>query len=291
MSTETKIEKNRLRWNHKVLDVIKDMRLTEKFSFFFLIIMIFLAAFAPWAAPFDPEEIDIDARNQFFTAGHIMGTDNFGRDVLSRIVHGGRISITVGVVAMVLATALGMVIGTVSGYFPRLDDPIMRATDILLAFPPLLLAIGLMTVVRPGLWNIIVVLGIVYSPRFARVIRSIVLSVKEMDYVTAAKVTGERDFKIIFKEILPNCFTSMIVLSMIFAGFAIIDEAALSYLGLGIPPPQPSWGRMINEAQMILVRAPWNIIYPGVIIVLTIFSFNIMGNWLRRKLEIRIERF
>lgn len=234
----------------------------------------------------DPFATDREARLVGPSLEHPMGTDEQGRDVLARVIYGTRTSIIVGVAAVSFAAFFGVIIGTVSAYFGNLADMIgMRAMDVLLAFPAILLAIALMAVLGRGTENVILAIGIVYIPTFARITRSEVLSEKSEEYVDAARVVGYPHRNVMLREILPNCLTPIIVQFTFSLALAIIAEAALSFLGLGVSPPTPTWGLMLSGARDYMTEAWWYSVFPGIAIMITVLGFNLLGDSLRDALD------
>lgn len=217
---------------------------------------------------------------------HPLGTDHQGRDVLARIIYGTRTSVFVGITAVSLATVLGVIVGSLSAYYGSIIDMIgMRTMDVLLAFPAILLAVGLLAVFGRGITNVIIAISIVYTPIFARITRSEFLSEKSEAYVDAAKVMGYSDWQIIFKELLPNCLTSITVQFTFSLALAIIAEASLSFLGVGVSPVTPSWGLMLSQARDYMSIAWWFSLFPGLSIALTVLAFNLLGDSLRDALD------
>lgn len=234
----------------------------------------------------DPFTTQRDARLVGPNMQHPMGTDEQGRDVLARVIYGTRTSIIVGIAAVSFAAFIGVIIGTVSAYFGKVVDMIgMRAMDVLLAFPAILLAIALMAVFGRGTENVILAIGIVYIPTFARITRSEVLSEKSEEYVDAARVVGYPNRDIMADEILPNCLTPIIVQFTFSLALAIIAEAALSFLGLGVSPPTPTWGLMLSGARDYMTEAWWYSVFPGAAIMITVLGFNLLGDSLRDALD------
>ncbi|MBP1712348.1 MAG: binding-protein-dependent transport system inner rane component [Deltaproteobacteria bacterium] len=247
------------------------------------------ALLAPVIQMHDPLKQDIAARMQKPSLSHFLGTDQFGRDLWSRIVHGARVSLMVGILAVSIGVFLGTPIGAVAGYYRgRVDEVIMRTMDAFLAFPPLLLALVVVAILGSSLFNTMIAIGIVYIPRFARVIRGSVLVEREKEYVEASKVVGESNASILFRQILPNCLSPLIVQSTVFIAYAILTEAMLSFMGLGIAPPSPSWGSMLNEARQFMESAPLLAIFPGLFISITVLGFNLFGDGLRDILDPRL---
>ena len=249
---------------------------------------LLLAIAAPLAAPHDPYAQNLYERLQPPSLAHPFGTDDFGRDVLSRVIHGARISLRIGVAAVLIALVLGVPIGLVSGYWGgALDQVLMRAMDLMLAFPSILLAIAIVAILGPGLENAMLAVGIVAVPQYARLVRASALSVRGQDYVQAVRALGAGDFHILFFSVLPNCLTPLIVQSTLGLATAILDAAGLSFLGLGAQPPAPEWGAMLTGGRELVLRAPWVLTFPGVAIFLTVLAFNLLGDGLRDALDPR----
>jgi len=221
-------------------------------------------------------------------SSHILGTDEFGRDVWSLVLHGSRISLLVGMSTMLLTSFGGIVVGLVAGYSRRLDMVVMRVMDGLMAFPAILLAIALMAVRGPGVWNVIVALSIVYMPRTAMLIRSTVLSIRELDYVQAARALGREDAAIALRHILPNCVGPLLVQGSFIFAYAILAEAILGFLGVGVPPYVPSWGNVIASGKNVIREAFWVSLFPGVALTLAGLSLNLLGDGLRDLLDPRL---
>ena len=255
-----------------------------------LAIMITVALAAPLIATRDPLRIVVQDRLQSPNATHLFGTDTQGRDGFSRLIFGARLSLSVGFAVSLSVLFAGTLIGMAAGYFRRLDTPVMRVMDGMMAFPGIVLAIAIMAARGPKVENVILALSIVSTPRLARVMRSIVLSLRETQFVEAARATGCSDGRIIWTHLLPNCFSPLIVqVSFIFAE-AVIGEASLSFLGAGAPPEIPSWGGMLNDARVVLRQAPWTVLFPGSALTLTVFALNLLGDGLRDLLDPRLRR-
>jgi peptide/nickel transport system permease protein len=248
------------------------------------------AALAPVIAPYDPLRVDLDRQFQPPSlrshALHLFGTDVYGRDLLSRIIFGARISLVIGFVPSILSMAIGATLGVLAGYYGRqVDAIIMRLADVVLAFPSLLLAMVVTYTLGASLYTLFIALSVVRWASAARVVRSQTLSVKERDFVLAARAVGVSDRRIMFRHIIPNCLAPILVLLTLNIPDAIMAEAGLSFLGVGAQPPTPSWGLMINEAQQYLFSAPWASILPGVAILLTVLGFNFVGDGLRDAMD------
>jgi ABC-type dipeptide/oligopeptide/nickel transport system permease subunit len=259
-------------------------------SAIFLILILLIAIFAKQVAPYHPLEADFTALRQPPTLNHWLGTDNLGRDVLSRLIHGAQVSLFVAIVSTVLAKALGMSWGVLTGYLGgRFDLVSQRIIDVLLAFPGIILAMLLLASLGGGLVTVIIAITVLGVAGTVRVIRSVVLSVKELAYVDAARAIGASNGRIMFKHIAPQCVAPMMVLFSASLGGAIFAEAALSFLGLGIPQPNPSWGNMLGGVLANQFRPQWwPVVFPGLVITLTILAFNLIGDALRDFLDPRL---
>jgi peptide/nickel transport system permease protein len=252
-----------------------------------LILFFMIAAiFSAWLSPFDPFAQNIRFRLKPPGDPYWLGTDGYGRDILSRIIWGARISLTVGVIAVAIGASLGIVVGLVSGFFGGpIDNLLMRIIDILLVLPTILLALVVVAMLGPGIFNLMIAVGISNAPRFARVIRAEVLAVKQMVFVDAASALGASYIRLMARHILPNTFASILVLSTLRVAQAITTEASLSFLGLGVVPPTPTWGSMISDGRVYLRTSPWVAIVPGVMIMLIVMAFNLFGDGLRDLLD------
>ncbi|TDO87807.1 peptide/nickel transport system permease protein [Halanaerobium saccharolyticum] len=251
-----------------------------------IVFLIVVAALAPVLAPYDPIKTDILARYRAPSSEHLLGTDGLGRDILSRIIYGSRISLQVGLLSVALALVFGVSFGLIAGFYGgKLDMAIMRFMDIMLAFPSILLAIGIVAILGPQLKNAMIAIGIINVPRFARIVRSSVLSIKESEYISAARALGAGDLRIIFKHLLPNAMAPLIVQTTLSIATAILEAAALSFLGLGAQPPSPEWGAMLSDARSSLQKAPWVATFPGLAIIFGVLGFNLLGDGLRDALD------
>ena len=252
---------------------------------------ILAAIFAPWVAPYSASATDFNAVLAKPSWDHLLGTDELGRDILSRIIWGARASIQAGVLATCLAMAIGVPIGLVAGYYRGWIDPVIsRVTDVVLAFPFLILAVGLAAIMGPSLLNATIALGVGAAPGFVRVARGETLALREEDYVRAAIANGAGDGTIIFRHIVPNMTSTLLVQATVTIPAAIIGEAVLSFLGLGVQPPTPSWGVMLADAQSYLSQAPRLAVYPGLAIFFCALAFNLLGDGLRDALDPRTTR-
>jgi peptide/nickel transport system permease protein len=253
----------------------------------------FVAIFAEFLAPHNPEVGMLTARfkppfwMQRGSYEYLLGTDQLGRDVLSRLIFGARVSMVVGLTAVIVAGLIGTTLGILSGYLGGwVDQVVMRLTDTWLALPSLTFAIFLAAIVGPSMWNIVIILGGVYWTRYARVVRGEVLSLKEREFVRLAVVAGCSKAKIMLRHVLPNVLNSVIVLATLMLGVVIVSEASLSFLGVGVPPPEPAWGLMLSDGkQGLMVGYWWLTVFPGTCIVLMVLSANVLGDWLRVKLD------
>ncbi|MBI6865538.1 nickel transporter permease [Lysinibacillus fusiformis] len=251
-----------------------------------VIFFVLLAVIGPFIAPQGINEQDLTKRLLAPSADHWFGTDDFGRDIFSRIIHGARISLWVGFFSVILSVIIGSLLGIIAGYYGKwIDTIISRIFDIMLAFPSMLLAIAVVSVLGPSLQNALIAIAIINIPNFGRLIRSKVLSVKEEEYIVAAKAIGMRDSRILFSHILPNSITPIIVQGTLAIATAIIEAAALGFLGLGAQAPAPEWGKMLADARKFLLNAPWTMIFPGLAIMFTVLGFNLMGDGLRDALD------
>ncbi len=252
-------------------------------------IVLAMAVLADVIAPLPPDEIQIRHRFEPPSLDFPMGTDNFGRDLLSRIVYGARLSLAIGFAVVILTGIAGTVIGALAGYFRRLDNPVMRVMDAFMAFPAILLALGIAAALGASAINAVIALSLVYAPRTARIVRASVLVVREMEYVHAARACGASHARILLKHVLPNSMAPLIVqLTFIFA-YAVIAEAILSFLGLGPEPPTPTWGNVIAEGRQYIREAPWITLFPGIAIAMTVLGLNLLGDGLRDGLDPRMK--
>ncbi|MBP3039943.1 ABC transporter permease [Bacillaceae bacterium Marseille-Q3522] len=254
-----------------------------------LLFFILTAVLSPVLAPFSFEQMNMEERFQGPSGAHLLGTDEFGRDILSRMIYGGRVSLMMGLVAVSVAAVVGVTLGIISGYYRKIDIYIMQIMDILLAFPSLLLAIAIIAVLGVGLMNAMIAVAISVVPSYVRVVRGSVLSIREKEYIEAVKALGVSDLKIIFKHILPNVLSPVIVLSTLQFGTSILSAASLSFLGLGAQPPTPEWGAMAYVGKSFLLNAWWMSLFPGLAIMLVVLGFNMLGDGLRDALDPRLK--
>jgi dipeptide transport system permease protein len=261
------------------------------------VVIVLLAVFAPLVSPHTPNEQDRSAllHVPFWMEGGSfsfpLGTDAVGRDLLSRLIYGARFSLFIGVVVVTQSVLFGVLIGLIAGYFPgRVDIVIMRLMDIILAFPSLLLALVLVAVLGPGLLNAMIAISIVNQPHFVRLTRAAVMTERQKEYVVASRVAGAGTLRLMFKTILPNCLAPLIVQATLAFSAAILDAAALGFLGMGAQPPTPEWGTMLAEAREFIQRAWWVVTFPGLAILITVIAINLMGDGLRDALDPKLKR-
>ena len=282
---------------HPFFDQISQLWRNKTAILGLIIITIFIlsAIFAPYLSPHDPVETSLYDQLKppvWHLKGkweNILGTDDLGRDILSRLIYGARVSLLVSVVSVGLACIVGTLLGCLSGYYKgTMDSTILRIMDIILAFPYILLAIVVVAYLGPSLQNAMIAIAITYVPRFARIVRGSVLEECEKDYVSAARAIGANDLRIIFIAILPNCFGPLIVQTTLGFASAILDMAALSFLGLGAQPPTPEWGAMIAKSRALILRASWVMTFPGLAILFAVLGFNLLGDGLRDALDPRL---
>ena len=251
-------------------------------------VMVALAVFAPWLATSDVEQMDMANRFSGPSEAHWLGTDNFGRDLWTRMIFGARISLTVAVASVIGSLIVGTTVGLIAGYFGGwIDLLLMRLADVFLGFPALILALALVAVLGPGMFNVAAALVAVFWAEYARVVRATTLSLREQTYVLAARSVGASHGRIIFREILPNALGPVVVLATLFFGVAIIAESALSFLGFGVPPPAPAWGWTLAYGTRFLRNAPWLSTVSGLAIMITVLGFNLLGDGLRDLLDPR----
>lgn len=241
--------------------------------------------------PYDPLKVDFAARLEAPDTAHWLGTDQYGRDVLSRVLTGARESLVISLLAVAIAVAIGTSIGSLAGYFGKLVDRVITAVmDALMAFPSLILALGIVAVAGPGKWGVIVALAISYSPGVARVVRSTTLSLRQREFVDASRTLGNSDLTTLVRHVIPNCVAPITVLGTSLVATALLSESALAFLGLGVPPPNPTWGGMLAEAKQFASSAPWLVLVPGIAISLALLGANLTGDALRDFFDPRMDR-
>jgi peptide/nickel transport system permease protein len=251
-----------------------------------ILLFIVLGILAPWLAPYDPNIQHLQQNLRPPSATHWLGTDDSGRDELSRILYGARVSLTIGFSSVVGSLIIGAFLGLVAGFYGRWADTfISRIFDIMLAFPSILLAIAIVAMLGPGLFNALLAIAIINVPTYGRLIRSKVLSVKEEEYVMAATAQGMSTLRILFRHVLPNSWTPLIVQGTLGVATAILDAAALGFLGLGAQPPTAEWGKMLSDAREYITSAPWTVVFPGIAIMVSVLGFNLFGDGLRDALD------
>ena len=253
-------------------------------------IMILIAIFAPFLAPTDPLEQDVYSKLAGPSNAHFLGTDDFGRDVLSRIIYGARVSLTVGVLSVLVGMTVGTLLGLAAGYFRGwIELAVMRVVDVLMAFPVLVMGLLVMAILGTGLGKLIVAIGVVLAPRFARLAYGAAVSVRETEFVDAARALGAGPWRILLRHILPNVFGEILVMGTLWTATAIRIEANLSFIGLGVSPPTPTWGNMIREGVNWIVVAPWLPVFPGLAILITVLAFNMVGDGLRDAVDPKLQ--
>jgi len=256
----------------------------------FISIILLFAFFAPFIAPYDPSAIDANNILASPSLSHIFGTDTLGRDIFSRIVYGSRISLSIGFIAVGIAVMIGVVFGSIAGYYGgRLDSIMMRFVDIMLCFPAFFLILAVIAILEPSIFNIMIVIGATSWMGVARLVRAEILTLKERDYVAAAKVMGASDARIIARHLIPNAIAPVLVSATLGIGGAILVESALSFLGIGVQPPTPSWGNILMDGKSTLGVAWWLTVFPGIFILLTVLAYNLLGEGLRDILEPRLK--
>ncbi|QGW80476.1 ABC transporter permease subunit [Variovorax paradoxus] len=262
-----------------------------------IVLLLFVALFAPWIAPHAPNETNSavfllpPAWQQGGSVSYLLGTDAIGRDILSRLMYGARLSLSIGVAVVALSVVVGVVLGLVAGFFRGvLEIAIMRLMDIVLTMPSLLMAIVIVAILGPGLINAMVAVAIVVLPHYVRITRAAVIAEISRDYVTAARVSGAGTLRLMFREVLPNCAAPLIVQASLGISTAILDAAALGFIGLGAQPPSPEWGTMLADAREFVLRAWWVVTFPGLAILAAVLAFNLLGDGLRDALDPKLKR-
>lgn len=262
-----------------------------KIGFGIVILLLITALFAPFLSPYDPLKQNLAERLTSPGSKYWLGSDGHGRDILSRIIYGSRISIMVGIICVGISLAFGVTFGMMSGFFPKIDNLIMRFMDIMLAFPTILLAIAIMALFdKPSLYKAMIAIGIVYIPQYARIARGSVLQIKEREFIEAARAIGLPDIRIIFSHLLPNIMSPIIVYATLGIGSAILECAALGFLGLGAQPPTPEWGKMLSDGREYIYSGSWWVTaFPGIAILIVVLGFNLFGDGLRDALDPRLK--
>ncbi|EJL79793.1 ABC transporter permease subunit [Variovorax sp. Varisp85] len=262
-----------------------------------IVVLLLVALFAPWIAPHAPNETNSavfllpPAWQQGGSASYLLGTDAIGRDILSRLMHGARLSLSIGVAVVAISVAVGVVLGLIAGFFRGvLEIAIMRLMDIVLTMPSLLMAIVIVAILGPGLINAMIAVAIVVLPHYVRITRAAVIAEISRDYVTAARVSGAGTLRLMFREVLPNCAAPLIVQASLGISTAILDAAALGFIGLGAQPPSPEWGTMLADAREFVLRAWWVVTFPGLAILAAVLAFNLLGDGLRDALDPKLKR-
>ncbi|WP_343717553.1 ABC transporter permease [Inquilinus sp.] len=265
-------------------------RKTAMIGLIILVVLVLAAAFAPYITSYAPQKLSIVNRLKPPSGAHWFGTDEFGRDVFTRAVYGGRLSLFVGFAVVILSSVLGIVLGLVAGFFRSADKVVARVIDAMMAFPDILLAISLVAALGPSLVNVIVALGIVYTPRLARIVRASTLVIRELPFVEAARALGVSTWRIVTAHVLRNLWSPILVQGTFIFAYAILAEAGLSFLGVGVSPEIPTWGTMINAGQQYMGSADWMMVFPGLAIVLSVVSLQMVGDGLRDILDPRLRK-
>jgi peptide/nickel transport system permease protein len=258
-------------------------------GFGLLAVVLAAALLADVLSPRDPLTMIVKERMLAPSLQHLMGTDNFGRDIFSRVLHGARLSLGVGSGVMLFTVGVGVLFGLLSGYSPRLDGPIMRVMDAMMAFPAILFGIAIMAVLGPKTINVVIALSVVYAPRTVRIVRASVLSIRQLDYIEAVRAQAAGHLRILFRHILPNCLSPLVVQATFNFAYAVLAEASLSFVGAGAPPPTPSWGNILSEGRIYMQTASWITIFPGLAIAVTVLGLNLAGDGLRDVLDPRMK--
>lgn len=260
-------------------------------GFIFIIPIILMAGFAPWLATHNPLKTDISHKLEPPSPSHLFGTDQLGRDIFSRVVYGSRISLQAGITIVGIAMVVGILLGSIAGYFGGwIDEAITRVTDVFLSLPSLILALVVAAALGPSLTNTVIALSAVWWPWYTRLVRGQILSIKENPYVEAARAAGATNLRIIFSHVLPNCISPIIVLATLDLGFAILTSSGLSFIGLGAQPPTPEWGAMLSEARNYIRESWWFPVFPGLAVSITVLAFNLVGDGFRDILDPKFRR-
>lgn len=266
------------------------MKITGKVSLLILLLISLLSLSAPLISNYNPDKIDLESIKEPPSSKHILGTDNKGRDILSRILYGGRISLSVALIAAFLSMGIGLMVGICSGYLGgKIDTALMAIVDLILSFPALLLAIGISVIFPPGIYTVMIAIAAVGWASFARLIRGYILTLRESPFVEAAKALGCSNIRIVFVHLLPQCIPLSLIMMGLKLGGYILTEASLSFLGLGAQPPTATWGSMISANRSYISSAPWMVFFPGLMIAITALCFNILGDNLRDRYDLKIK--
>lgn len=266
------------------------MKRTGKASITLLVLILLLSLFAPIISHYDPDMINLESIKEPPSSKHLFGTDNKGRDIFSRVLYGGRISISVALIAAFLSMGIGLIIGLCSGYLGgKIDATIMAVVDLILSFPTLLLAIGVSIILPPGIFTVMIAISVVGWASFARLIRGYILTLRESPFVEAARALGCSSIRIVFVHLMPQCIPLLLVMIGLKIGGYILTEASLSFLGLGAQPPTATWGSMVSANRAYISSAPWMVFFPGLMIAITALCFNILGDNLRDRYGLKIK--
>jgi peptide/nickel transport system permease protein len=292
MATAIAIENGRPETSRPAVVLLRKLlsRKLVLFGALILVVVIVFALFAPWITSYDPKALRVMDRLQSPRLAHVFGTDELGRDVFARVLYGGRLSLWIGLVVVVISVSCGVLLGLVAGFFRRLDGPIMRVVDAMMSFPDILLAIALVAVLGASMVNVILALAIVYTPRVARVVRASTLVVRELLYIEAARALGVSTWRILFVHILQNIASPILVQATFIFAYAVLAEAGLSFLGVGVPPELPTWGTMVASGQQFAHQAIWLVVFPGVAIILSALSLQMVGDGLRDLLDPKLRK-
>jgi peptide/nickel transport system permease protein len=288
VTSETTLPERRARVSINVRRLRRHPTVVAGLSILFLILLASLLE--PWLTPYNPLTLDVVHRLHAPDAHHYFGTDSFGRDVFSRVLYGGRISLLIGAAVTIVAVGGGTVIGLITGYFRKIDPVVMRVSDGLMAFPSIMLAIALRGAMGPGLLTVVIALGIAYLPRVVRIIRGAAIVLREQTFVQAADAVGSGTARILFQHILPNAMGLVLVQTTFIFSYAVLGEAALDFLGVGVPPELPSWGGIMSEGRTYIVIAPWLTLFAGLIIMVAVLALNLTGDGLRDMLDPRLRK-
>ena len=253
-------------------------------------IITVIAILAPYIAPYSPTDMQLSQRFEFWSPEHLFGTDKYGRDVLSRVVYGARYSLYIGFLSVLISASVGVVLGLLAGYYEATQSAIMRVTDLALAFPDIMLALVLIAIFGPGLYNVILAISLFQIPQFIRLTNSFTVLLKRRDFIEAAEAIGMNGFRVLRKHILPNCLAPLVIQATLFLPSAILTASGLSFIGLGVQPPTPEWGLMINLGREYMRQAPNVVLYPGLALMLVVMGFNFLGDGLREIMDPKLKR-